>query len=284
MTKHIIVGYDGSPSANAAVRWAADEATTCAAPLRIVSCYDIPLTGMTSMGMGYPEAFAVIEGDTRRRAADLVASLRETHPSLEVSTVVTSGPASSTLLDDTDPEDLVVVGSSGRDHAAAFWLGSTPRRVIHHSHCPVAIIRGAATGATPARVVVGVDGSPTSDDALAWAGDEADRHQAELVVVHGWAYPYLAVDSSSLQARDLTQVDAACTLDAAVEQATARFASPVTGCLIEATPATALLQTVRDGDLLVVGSRGRGAVVSAVFGSTVNIVAEQCAVPMIVVR
>ena len=283
MTKQITVGYDGSPSATAAVRWAADEATLCAAPLRIVSCYDIPLTGMTPMGMGYPEAFAMIESDTRRRAGDLVASLRETHPGLEVSTVVTSGPASSTLLDDIGPDDLVVIGSSSHDHASAFWLG-TPRRVIRHSPCPVAIIRGAATGATPARVIVGVDGSPASDDALAWAGDEADRHRAELVLVHGWTYPYLAVDSSSLQARDLTQVDAACTLDAAVEQATARFASPVTGCLIEATPATALLQTVRDGDLLVVGSRGRGAVVSAVFGSTVNIVAEQCAVPMIVVR
>ena len=44
----------------------------------------------------------------------------------------------------------------------------------------------------------------------------------------------------------------------------------VTGELVEGGPATGLLEVVRDGDLLVVGSRGRGALAANVFGSTVN--------------
>ena len=56
------------------------------------------------------------------------------------------------------------------------------------------------------------------------------------------------------------------------------------GALVESSSASALLDTVRDGDLLVLGSRGRGAVASRLFGSTVNSVVDQAAVPVVVVR
>lgn len=163
---------------------------------------------------------------------------------------------------------------SGVHHAVSFVTGP----------CPVVIVRGRASEGHPNRVVVGVDGSGASDVALMWAEDEADRYQAELVIVHGWNYPYIPVDAGSSQARDLTRVDAACVLDRAVEHATERISSRVTGRLVEASPATALLEALDDGDLLVVGSRGRGALVSTIFGSTVNSGLEQCAVPVVVVR
>ena len=86
------------------------------------------------------------------------------------------------------------------------------------------------------------------------------------------------------QARDLTNVDAACLLDRAVESAREQFGSEVAGQLVERGPATALLETVRDGDLLVMGSRGRGALAARLFGSTVNTVLDRCAVPVVVVR
>ena len=49
-------------------------------------------------------------------------------------------------------------------------------------------------------------------------------------------------------------------------------------------PVQALLQTIRDGDLLVLGSRGRGTLRASVFGSTVNSVLDRCAVPVAVIR
>jgi nucleotide-binding universal stress UspA family protein len=189
-----------------------------------------------------------------------------------------------TLLDNVDSEDLIVLGASSHGGTAAFWLGSTPRHVVRHSPCPVVVVRGAASRGHPDRVVVGVDGSPSSERALRWAGDEADRHGVPLLVVHGWLYPYLPVDTTSSQARDLTNVDAACLLEVAVESARERFAAEVTGQLVEGGPATSLLETVRDGDLLVVGSRGRGALAANLFGSTVNTVLDRSVVPVVVVR
>ena len=131
--------------------------------------------------------------------------------------------------------------------------------------------------------MVGVDGSDASLGALDWAGDEADRQGAELLVVHGWTYPYLELEGTSGRARDVTEVDAACMLDRAIERAVERFATAPSPCLVEAAAPTALLETVRDGDLLVLGSSGRGALASAIFGSTVHAVLEQAAVPVIVV-
>ena len=94
-------------------------------------------------------------------------------------------------------------------------LGSTTRHVVRDSPCPVAVVRGAAGRGRPDRIVVGVDGSLASDQAVAWAGDEADRHQVGLVIVHGWTYAYAPDDARSVQARELTEIDAACTLERA---------------------------------------------------------------------
>ena len=63
-----------------------------------------------------------------------------------------------------------------------------------------------------------------------------------------------------------------------------RCAASVSGLLVERSPASGLLETVRDGDLLVLGSRGRGAIAAGLLGSTVNSVVEHVAVPVAVVR
>jgi nucleotide-binding universal stress UspA family protein len=82
----------------------------------------------------------------------------------------------------------------------------------------------------------------------------------------------------------LTQVDAACLLDREVEAAHEQFACEVSGQLIDFSPSAALLATVRDGDLLVVGSEGHGSVHTTLFGSTVSTLLDQCPVPTVVVR
>jgi len=284
MTKHITVGYDGTQSSAEAVLWAADQAESRGASLRIVTCYSIPATGVSMTGVFSGDALDSVVAGAEELVTNIATKVHDTHPDVVVSTDVEPGPAAAVLGNGLQPDDLVVVGASSHTRAAAFWLGSTPRSLVRHSPCPVAVVRGPASRGRPQRVVVGIDGSPASQRALEWAGDEADRQGCELIVVHGWTYPYIAVDAGSAQARDLTQIDAACTLDNAVEHAAERFATAPTPVLVEASPSSALLETLRDGDLLVVGSRGRGALTSTIFGSTVNAVLERCAVPMVVVR
>jgi nucleotide-binding universal stress UspA family protein len=283
MTKKITVGYDGSEPSSQAVMWAAAEATARGAVLRVLSAYAIPYAGEGFAGWAATEAYAALLEDCQNTLADIKKSVGDAYPKLEIVGEASAGLATSALLADVDPDDLIVVGASSHQGAAAFWLGSTPRYLVRHSPCPVVVVRGSATPGRPSRVVVGTDGSPASDRAVQWAGVEAELHQVELLIVHGWEYPYLSVESSS-QGRDLTNVDAACLLDSVVESARDQLAVAVTGQLVEGSPPTALLETVRDGDLLALGSSGRGAIAANLFGSTVNAVLDRCPVPAVVVR
>jgi nucleotide-binding universal stress UspA family protein len=284
MSTHITVGYESSSASADAVAWAADEAVARSVGLRVVSCYEVPYMGDAAIGFPAGGALKVLAEAAEaglRRIRDQVTSR---YPALEVTTSAELGPAATILMDGLGPDDLLVVGASSHHGAAAFWLGSTPRAVARRSPGPVVVVRGRASSGRPDRVVVGVDGSPESDDAVRWAIDEADLHQVELVVVHAWEYPYMQDDAEDTQARDLMRVDAACVLDDSIRSARERGAADVSDVLVEGGPAVALLGEVRDGDLLVLGSRGRGAVVAGLFGSTVNAVLERAAVPVVVVR
>jgi nucleotide-binding universal stress UspA family protein len=121
------------------------------------------------------------------------------------------------------------------------------------------------------RVVVGVDGSECSLEALRWAFEEASRHGAELVAVTTWTlapppivYPYAGFQP------DL-EGDAESLARSAVEDAVAPMLEsgpdvPVEIVEVEGHPVQVLAQTSQDADLLsreadllVVGSRGHGA-------------------------
>src|SRR5207342_2804929 len=150
--------------------------------------------------------------------------------------------------------------------------------------CPVVVVRGATPPDGLQRVVVGVDDSQQALAAVRWAAAEADLHRVTLLVVHAWDYPYEMPEGAASHARDLTCVDAARVLNHAVELGRDICGGDVSGKLIEGSPVSAILAAVRDGDLLVLGSRGRGAWKSSLFGSTVNSVLDDANVPVAVIR
>ncbi|MEO6122284.1 MAG: universal stress protein [Ilumatobacteraceae bacterium] len=283
MSNHIVVGFDGSESSHSAVMWAAAEADVRGVVLHIVSCYELPIGGEASIGWSATAVCSVLLDDAERRVIEIRSIVSARYPALEITTDVSAGPADIVLVDGVGIDNLVVVGASRHEGNAAFWLGTTARYAVRHSQAPVVVVRGAATDNPPTRIVVGIDGSPESLEALQWAGAEADLHGVNLVVVHSWSYPYLPVDAGASQARDLTKVDAACVLDQALEVARERFAAGVEGLLVEDSAPSALLATVHDGDLLVLGSRGRGAVRARLFGSTVNSVLDEAVIPVVVI-
>lgn len=283
MDELITVGYDGTAPSAEAVRWAADEASARNARLRVVSCYE--LTTGDAYGFATGAAIESLIAAANENVETIRDEVVRSHPNLRLTPESAPGPAWMTLVEGLGPEDLVVVGASGHRGAAGFWLGSTPRQLVRHSPCPVVVVRGPASRGKPDRIVVGVDGSETSLAAVRWAAAEADLHRVGLLVVHSWWYPYLGigVDEGASQARDLIQVDAARVLDAAVELARELCGGDVTGALVAEATAAALLDSVVDGDVLVLGSRGRGAIRSGVFGSTVNAVLEHSVVPTVVI-
>jgi nucleotide-binding universal stress UspA family protein len=283
MTGQITVGFDGTGASLEAVHWAVEEALLRRVPLRIVCCYEIASLGLTVPSWPATGAVDALLCDAQNRVDAVEREIRATHPELKTRVEASAGPASVVLLHGVEPDDVVVVGASSHADGAALFLGSTPRSLVRRSPCPVVVVRGAASRGRPDRIVVGIDGSPPSTQALLWAADEADRQGVELVVVHGWSYPYENVNAQSAQARDLTEIDAACVLERSIELARARCGVEVSGQLVERSPAAAVLESVRDGDLLVLGSRGRGAVMATLFGSVVNSVLDDSAVPVVVV-
>lgn len=284
MTKQINVGFDGSAASSEAVMWAAAEASSRGARLRVISCYPIPVVTPAMFELGADAAYLSALDETHANLQHMEAHIAESHPGLDIETMASADPAASVLVDDVTADDLVVVGASNHRGAAGFWLGNTARHVVRHSPCPVVVVPGPGSWGHTDRIVVGVDGSPTSRRALQWAGDEADRHGAQVLVVHAWMYPYMHADPDSSLVRDLTRVDAACLVDREVESVREQFAAEVNGRLIECSPASALLGTVRHGDMLVLGSNGHGAIHATLFGSTVSTVLDRCSVPTVVVR
>jgi nucleotide-binding universal stress UspA family protein len=137
------------------------------------------------------------------------------------------------------------------------------------------------------RILVGVDGSAGSVDALRWALDEARLRGAAVEVVHAWQYPYvgeiagMAAPAAPLEA---LEASARAVLDETVEQA----GGSATGLEMETSvvlgpAAPALLQRAEGADLLVVGSRGRGGFVGLLLGSVSQQCVQHAPCPVVVV-
>jgi len=129
-------------------------------------------------------------------------------------------------------------------------------------------------------VVVGVDGSQGSARALAWALHEALDRQAPLRVVTAWSWDAKASCSDSLARR------ARQTQEALVRAVLAQFPGALpelTMDLVQADPASALIERSADGDLLVLGSHGLGATADEVLGSVADACLRHGNCPVVVV-
>jgi nucleotide-binding universal stress UspA family protein len=175
-----------------------------------------------------------------------------------------------------DPQaSTVVVGASGRTGPIAGVLGSVTTAVAHRAEVPVVVVPAMWEGEAMKKIVVGLDGSATSDAALRWAVEEARLGGAELVAVHVWSYPY------SGGPREAMRQDAQQQLD---ESLAAADAGKVTAKLIEGHVAGALIDESADADLLVVGSHGRGGFTSMLLGSVSRTAVQHAKCPVAVIR
>ena len=140
------------------------------------------------------------------------------------------------------------------------------------------------------RIVVGVDGSPASQEALRWALDEGRRREAVVEAVMAWTYPPLTyaplLVGPPTFAHDDFEESARAELDAAIEAVLAGKGEPerFERAVVEGSATHVLLELARRADLLVVGYRGKGGFRDLLLGS----VAHQCAAhsecPVVIVR
>jgi nucleotide-binding universal stress UspA family protein len=133
-----------------------------------------------------------------------------------------------------------------------------------------------------ARIAVGVDGSEGSHHALEWAVEEATKWGACLTVVHAWRFGRSPTDPDAAEA--VREIGRAAQDVVDHEVAFARAASAdASGVLVFKGPVSALVDAAGAADLLVVGSRGRGAVAASVLGSVSQGCVRHARCPIVVV-
>jgi nucleotide-binding universal stress UspA family protein len=137
-------------------------------------------------------------------------------------------------------------------------------------------------------VMVGVDGSRGSRNALTWAAAEAADHGADLVVINVWERALLpALGSGSVPPGDVQnpRERAADDLVAVIKEELGENPPVLAQTRVkEGHAAEVLISESADADLLVVGTRGHGGFAGLVLGSVSQHVATYAQCPVTVVR
>lgn len=272
----ILVGYDGSPGSERALRWAAREARWRGTVLTV--CHAAP-PGYVPVAPGGEEA---LDGARRAGEPGLARALRFAQDIMGpgmARPLLATGPAAQVLCEHSADADMVVVGARGCGGLPGSLLGSVSQRVAAHARGPVIVVRGhwqQAGGYAPGRVVVGADGSPGSRAAIAFAVDEAALRAVPLLALCA-----LADAPGSL--------GGAGRLEEAVGQDIARWEKeyPEVTILWQVTPGqprTALLDAASEAQLLVVGARGRGGIRGMLLGSVSQAMLHHASCPVGVVH
>ena len=279
----VLVGVDGSRSATDAVRWAAAEARRRHTGLRLVEAFGwIPVEDTADAHHVESSYRDVLVKAARERLAAAAAVAAEVAPEVEVTTELLADYPLPRLVTESRTAQLVVVGDRGLGGVTGLLVGSVGMGLAAHAACPTVVVRGHQTAGP---VVVGVDGSPLSEAALAFAFDAASARQARLVAVHAWQDAM--IDTSVELLYDWTSVETS--EQQVLAERLAGWASKypdveVERVVVRDRPAHALQERSVGAELLVVGSRGRGGLVGALLGSVSQKLLHHAACPVVIVR
>jgi nucleotide-binding universal stress UspA family protein len=263
----LVVGYDGSPDARAALEWAVREAAARHERVRVV--YVEPdLAGWDAAVTMHGPAILPEPGDSApilEAASEIAAAA-----GVAVRTVSQPGSTSAVLVEQSRTAQTLVIGSRGLGSVASAVLGSTVSHVASHAHCPVVVVQAGGDPAGP--VVVGVDGSQASEETLHWAFDHASRHGLALEVLHAYAIPVYPGVVPYVPPVEITQATSDFE-ERVTREALAGWSEQypdvrVTSRVMHGRPGPALVEASERASVTVVGSRGRGAFLGMLLGST----------------
>jgi nucleotide-binding universal stress UspA family protein len=276
----ILVGYDGSDHANAAIddlRWAGlpDNAEAI-----VLSAIEWP-TSQALRSWGMVETDFSPEWIERIEAAQQLAKsgsdrLQQLFPKWEIQLEPSAGHPADSILEKarTWPADLIVVGTHGRSAVGRALLGSVSQKLIREAPCSVRV--GRSTPHNDAtRLLIGIDGSPESDGAI----EEVCRRswptgtETQILAVHEVLVPAneerLAFGE---RLYDRINEDERFRLKHAAHKAADKLrAAGLTATVLveEGEPKHLLVQRARDRNphAIFIGARGLGRIEGILLGS-----------------
>jgi nucleotide-binding universal stress UspA family protein len=273
----IVVGVDGSRSSLDAVRWATCEATARKTPLQLLSCITY---------RGTDDGPRLADNLHERAERDLAEALEiaravSGEADLGIRVELSHQNAPGSLVDRSSGAAMVVLGRRGLGEFTDGLIGSVTSAVARHAQCPVAVIDGwsrVAHGTGP--VIVGVDGSANSEQAIGLAFEECSLHSAKLIALHAWS----DYDLSMLPVAEEQTVERSV-LDASIAGWSERFPDvAVRETLVRDRPVRHLLEMADDAQMVVVGHRGRGGFAGLTLGSTSAALLHITPCPLLIAR
>jgi nucleotide-binding universal stress UspA family protein len=287
----VLVGIDGSDHSLDALDLAADEAVLRDCSLRVLTVIHWPILATPTA----PESSPQIDGALIRAArSDVDAAARRAsrrHPGLRVTTDVVVGAAAGALIEESGRAELLVVGHRGTGGFVGLVTGSVVTQVARRARCPVIVAHrpSAPHDAPEGPVVVGIDGSPHSERAVEFAFDEASRRGVTLVAVQVWSQPLHPANGGSRRAEEeseAAQEAAARSVEGTLRPYRRRYPglTVTTELPQSADVEDALVRRSKDAALVVVGSRGRGALAGALLGSVGQALVHHGEGPVAIVR
>lgn len=263
----VVVGVDGSSMSFTAVEAAATAAARRGAALRVVHA-EVPVK----------PRLLVPDPASRTLVHEAAAHALVVAPEIVVTTAVVTGDVVHVLEAESQAADLIVVGSRGMGRITGLLLGSTPVSLAARSHCPVMTVREKhRTSADAGPVVLGIDGSPDSDEAVNVAFAEAAQRQAELLAVHAWQPDKASPDKDPESVEQLLAQAITGRTDAHPDIAVRRD-------LVDGKAPEVLVEASKAAQLLIVGARGRSGIAGLLLGSVSQAVMNRAHCPVVTVR
>ena len=289
-THELVVGVDGSASSAAAIAWAARDAASRGIALRLVHVVPpivLPSSPMPDMPVDVARA---AEHRARRIVEDAHTVASEAAPdnASRVTTEVIAGPIVPTLVELSKSAEMVVVGCLGEGAVQRALLGSVSSGLVHHAHCPVTVMHTERALSPQEPVLVGIDGSPTSERATAIAFDEASRRGVDLIALHAWTdmgpLEFPSINWAPIEWRNIEERE----VEVLAERLSGWQAQypdvTVRRVVVADRPGLRLLDHADHAQLIVVGSHGRGGFSGMLLGSVSSAIVHSAQIPVIVAR
>jgi nucleotide-binding universal stress UspA family protein len=277
----VVVGIDGSIGSAVALRWAMDHADRLGRVVPVATFLSGPFEYGFGTSAGIEATGEPYRSETVLRLAEF---LQEHAPSLAGDGVVIEHRAGPGLLEAAADSELLVVGTRGWGIRSDPSSGSVAAYCARHAQVPVALIpRDVPAVDEQLDVVVGLDGSPNAAHALSWSLHHL-RQTARVTALRAVTVGPVVGDPLAVPSK--AAID---TAHGELEEDVAKVVAELDGhagielLVVNGDPRDALGTAVADADVLVVGTRGHGAVHRLLLGSVSTALAHHPTLPTIVV-
>lgn len=269
----IVAGYDGSPGAEEALRWAVREARARGCAITVCLAWAPPYLSVLNESAVYDLA--------RQRGEEILATgVRYAETALgpgRVTPLLARCAAARVLCEQSATAEMTVLGTRGHGGITGLTLGSVPSQVAGHARGPLVVVRGASLhNRSPRPVVLGADASEASEAAIRFAFRAAEVHRAPLLAVCALTdSPGILGGTRQMEeefSRVLSTHEKQHPEVTVIRQVTAR------------PPRAELLDEAAGSPLLVVGARGRGGLTGMTLGSVAHAMLHHAPCPVAIVH